>query len=72
VIGATDMEYLIRVNYKSGKIEEFWVKKFSYTKDSRGIRFNWTASSIGVGPIYIGTDEIESVWKVGARNAKEI
>jgi hypothetical protein len=71
VIGDTDMEYLIEVNYKTGKTVRFWAKNFSYIKDSEGIKFSWTASSKEFGPIYLGADGVESVWKVGVRNSEE-
>lgn len=57
-------EFLIRVNYKSGIQEEFWVREFTIKPD--GSLSWWCAGSHPV-PISISNSNIESVWQVKVR-----
>lgn len=54
--------YLLRINYKSGISEEFWVTEFAISNG------NWTWKSMsGVHhPILMGVDAVESVWQLDA------
>lgn len=57
-------EYLVRVNYKSGIQEEFWVTEFAV----KGGSYSWTpASAVGPKPVQMNVDAIESVWQLKIR-----
>ena len=58
-------KYKVQVNYKSGISMVFWVKKFDIEIDKNGKRtVTWEASDPRDNAIYIGVDNIESVWEV--------
>lgn len=57
------MEYLVRIVYKSGNIQEFWVKSFSI---ERGV-YTWENSDEIHRPIDLGASEIAAIWQVGVR-----
>jgi len=59
--------YKIRVNYKSGIQEEFWVKEFSIKNDN----WKWVSFDIIKSPIYMNVDEIESVWQLESKEVEE-
>lgn len=59
----------IRINYKSGNTEEFWVSEFVFTESQLRKSISWkpVASPDGalVKPISIGEiEDIESIWQV--------
>lgn len=60
------MEYLIRIIYKSGNVQEFWCKEFTITGNQR---CEWQAVDDANKPILLGIDEIAAVWQVGMRKA---
>lgn len=56
-------EFLIRIVYKSGNTQEFWVKSFTYEHGS----YKWHNADEVHHPIDLGGSEIAAVWQVGAR-----
>lgn len=63
MIDKTRDRFFIRVNYKSGHSEEFWVYQFEINKNS----VKWeSVKPTEVKPVLIGYDEIESVWQIKA------
>lgn len=56
-------KHLLRVNYKSGTYEEFWVSEYSVTKDGTGgiQNFNRTYAETK-RPLASGLNHIESIW----------
>lgn len=54
-------KYLIQVNYKSGISMEFWVYYFRF-KDNE---YSWEAAHDDNKPLFLGVDNIESVWQIG-------
>lgn len=52
--------FKIRMRYKSGASEDFWVKSFSYNDGE----WSWESLKSGNRPIKMGVDDIESVWQV--------
>ena len=58
-------QFLVRINYRSGISEEFWVKNFTYTP---GQRATWDRANYSSPyPHHLGIDDIESVWVVKTR-----
>jgi|GEM_PF-3010856 len=62
--------YKIRVNYKSGIQEEFWVKEFHISRDEVINKVEWLHNSDECKPLFIGVGSIESVWQVGYKEIK--
>ena len=60
------LEYLIRVNYKSGHSEELWYKKFTIRSET----YEWETSDPVRRPLLIGVDDIESVWQLEVREVE--
>lgn len=57
----TKTVYNIRVNYKSGKTEEFECYNFKHTRNE----VSWE----GIGypsPLWFGFENVESIWQVSA------
>ena len=65
--------YKLRINYKSGISMEAEFKKFIF--DGKSYEYEVYAKDPstfnGVGPVYIGANEIESVWQISSREVKE-
>lgn len=60
-------KFLIRINYKSGRSEEFWTWKFTYkTTGVKITELNWIWAG-GNKPVIVNLEEIESVWHVKTR-----
>lgn len=65
------MEFLIRINYKSGHSIEAWFESFKWQKTGTSEKLNWKLSS--QDPEYdilkIGVDDIESIQQLKTRGA---
>lgn len=59
-------KFKIRILYKSGSSEEFWVKKFTVNQDGS---MKWITYNTIKMPLSIATDitDIEAVWQVAVR-----
>jgi len=64
--------YKLRINYKSGISVEAEFKSFTF--DGKSYKYEIYAKDAvtfcGVGPVYIGADNIESVWQISSREVK--
>ena len=58
--------YTIRVNYKSGKTEEFECYNFKHIP---GKEANWEAVDFPA-PLWLGLENVESIWQVSAREVE--
>jgi predicted component of type VI protein secretion system len=54
-------KFLVRINYKSGHSEEFWVWKFEFKINGDNKEFKWVSAG-GNKPTYMNVSEVESVW----------
>lgn len=63
-------EYLIQINYKSGKTVEFWCKEFEIKHDGALL---WTAADAKFRPLSIADkiSDIESIWQIGSREVPD-
>ena len=57
--------YNIRVNYKSGKSEEFECYSFKNSPNE----VSWEAAGFPA-PLRFGVDNVESIWQVSAREVE--
>ena len=70
----SNIKFFIRVNYKSGIQEEFWVKDFKTESNQDGLSsVEWTLcfdekndpeGYKSPRPVTIGVDNIESIWQL--------
>jgi hypothetical protein len=57
--------FQIRIIYKNGVCQDFWVTEFSVTNNGMGNRsFQWKPAFSHLKPIFMGVDEIIAVWQV--------
>ncbi len=63
--------FTIRVTYKSGNTQMFDALDFRYNKSAYGNEASWEAYG-KAHPIYIGIDDIESVYVVNARRVMRV
>lgn len=63
-------EYLIQINYKSGKTVEFWCKEFKINGSGA---MQWVAADVNFRPISIADNvsDIESVWQIDSREVPD-
>lgn len=61
-------KYKVRINYKSGHSEEFWVYRFTVNKNGS---IEWETVNPKIRPIDMGVDKIESIWQVDAITPEE-
>lgn len=58
-------QYLIRIIYKSGCVQEFRCTKFQWERVEENMTVTWKAADDEpCVPIYLGAAEIAAVWKV--------
>jgi len=54
---------LVEILYKNGVSREFWCKEFTINRSPTGsVKVEWVPVSSQTKPIYIGVDDISSVW----------
>lgn len=63
----TKYVFLIRINYKTGIQEEFWVTNFSVS----GGKWEWTPYMDSKKPILLYIENIESVWQIDTKKVLE-
>lgn len=59
--------YTVRINYKSGKVEEFDCTRFKITNGSSA---EWEACG-DKNPIWLNVADIESVWQISSRKVAD-
>jgi hypothetical protein len=59
-------EFLVKINYKNGQSESFWVTTFSFEAKGgqREVKYR---RSRDAQPLFLNVDEIQSVWQVKYR-----
>lgn len=61
-------QHRVRILYKSGNSQEFWVTKFTIKTGYAGAQtYEWTRAVVGVNAISLGADNVEAVWQLGTR-----
>ena len=62
-------KFKIRIVYKSGYYHDFWVYKFDGNQgDGSGLKsVSWIPASSGNDPVFIGLNNIESVYQINYR-----
>lgn len=61
-------KFKVRIVYKSGYFHDFWTWKFDVKRGVNGlISAEWAQAEDRNKPIFINTDQIESVWQVGVQ-----
>jgi hypothetical protein len=64
--------YKIQINYKTGISMTAWYKSFTIVRDGRGgVDYSWEQLDQAVGPILIGSSDIESIWQLEAKEIEE-
>lgn len=58
--------FTIRINYKSGKTEEFECYKFSCIP---GKEASWEGAGYP-SPIWLGYENVESIWQISSREVE--
>lgn len=60
----TQKRSLVQINYKSGTSVEQWFDKFkiNYRYQGEIESIKWVGSDEAVYPLYLGVDQVESVW----------
>lgn len=58
--------FLVRVLYKSGHHEDFWVKNFKVGREFGSTTLEWEAYE-GKAPIMIGVDDIAAIWQLDSK-----
>jgi len=54
---------LVEILYKNGVSREFWCKEFTFNRSPSGsVSVTWVSVSAQTKPIFIGVDDISSVW----------
>lgn len=64
------MEYLIQLNYKSGRQINFWCKAFEVKPNGS---ISWTAADEEYQPLSIANEitDIESIWQIDSREVPD-
>jgi hypothetical protein len=65
-------QHLVRILYKSGNSQEFWVTDFSIKNGYAGsLTYSWTTAGTCLAnyprPVSMGIDHIEAVWQLRTR-----
>lgn len=60
-------EFLVRIIYKSGAMQEFWVKSF----ECDGLKYKWTSADPIIRPLLLGPEEIAAIWQIDAREGEK-
>jgi hypothetical protein len=61
-------QHLVRILYKSGNSQEFWVTKFTIKTGYGGAQtYEWASAVPGFKPVSLGIDHVEAVWQMGTR-----
>lgn len=58
-----EIQFKIKIVYKSGHVHEFWVRSFTVTSTG----YKWDSVEHNNKPLEIGGPEIAAVWQVGHR-----
>lgn len=63
-------QYLIQINYKSGKTINFWCKEFEIKQDGA---ISWVVADVSFRPLSIADkiSDIESIWQIDDREVPD-
>jgi hypothetical protein len=59
-------EFLVKINYKNGQSESFWVTSFSIEVNGGNREVKWRRSR-NAQPLFLNVEEIQSVWQLKHR-----